>query len=484
MPSKKKNAFYYFMMEFKKKEEAKGRNFKSIHDVTSLAGAIWPKMNQHQRLPYEQMAKQKIESTHGEKFTNLGIPFSRIDAERREKELKEEQKISRVTSLVSDAVAKNALESQDFYIISMGYFCVTSTGSYIPAELGVIRYSLEGGVKDKLHMLINPGPLPLGMALEAQTHSDEDHQLPNPPNAMGEKDFDEIAMKLLSFLLKGESMPLLFTNQDEVAGVENMLCDILDQHMEGSSLIVCRVSHLFFQLKQNAEKYMMSHVNFPSEHMAQQIITRDPYDFTKGISCDFHEAKDNVKHCALSRCVRWAYVISDNCCVEMGIEPLPGVHLPANANINPTPSTCDTMSFVSQCSYMSSSNVSQLTQPVIERRASSSLSSQMPNERASGSGIANPHTNPWGWQPAGLYHQTQPDDDKTELQETIKRDAETSSSSFNKSWGESAQKQMSYGRGSSVALKQAKTIIANIRGAGRGRGMLDQFPPLGGTGHR
>uniref|UniRef100_A0A182NCG6 HMG box domain-containing protein n=1 Tax=Anopheles dirus TaxID=7168 RepID=A0A182NCG6_9DIPT len=491
----KKNAFFYFMIEYKTKEEAKGRSFRGLEQVTPLAGAIWSTMNAAQREPYVRMAKTGGNKTEvQDKLTNLGIPFSRVDAERREKESKTLMLKTLTTELVEKSFQNNELESQNFYFISFAYFCLTSNGTYIPAEVGVVRYSLECGVKDKLHLFINPGTLPLGMAFEAQLHSDEDHQLPIPPNAMGESDFDKIAMTLLAFLLQDGEMPLLFTDHDDVAKVESMLLDVLEERAEGMRLYVCPLAELFFQLKKRGQQDLLERSTFPSVHIAQQIITRDVYDYTKGISCEYHEHRDNVKYCALSRCIRWAYVISDNCCADMSIAMEPGKHLPLSADTshNAT-STFDTLSFVSQddkLSFVSGSAVSRMTYPAVARPGSSVVSKServdIPLPGTSSSSRASSFS-------AALHHRNQEakrqatddemgqmqEDTKTELNETIKHETSTWSNldSTVTSWGEPASKQKSPGWGQSVPLN------LNLRGAGRGRGFArEEFPKLTGAG--
>uniref|UniRef100_A0A182Q4Y0 HMG box domain-containing protein n=1 Tax=Anopheles farauti TaxID=69004 RepID=A0A182Q4Y0_9DIPT len=499
----KKNAFFYFMIDYKKKEESKGRSFRSLAEVTPLAGAIWSNMNTNQRAPYVQQAKTGGKNSEvQEKLTNLGIPFSQIDAEKREKESKDARLKTLTIELVEKAVNNQALDTQNFYFISFAYFCLTANG-YVPAELGVVRYSLGSGVKDKLHMHINPGPLPLGMAFEAQNHADEDHQLPIPPNAMGETDYDKIATALLSFLLQDGKMPLLFTDRDDVGKVENMLIDILGVNAEGMRLYVCPIAELFFQLKKRAQQNLLEQSGFPSVHIAQQIITKDVYDYTKGISCEYHDHRDNVKYCALSRCIRWAYVISDNCCGDMCIQMEPGKHLPLTADTtHNTTSMFDTISFLSQddkCSFVSGSTVSRMTYPAMggpgssisvkaERQRAddhqqpkfSASSSSSSSARSASASFSSMLQQPKQQKQQEMMDETQ-SDIKTEVHETIKRETSHNHDTTTNSWGEPASKQRSHaGRGLSVGLN------INLRGAGRGRGGFlrdtDEFPALGGMG--
>ncbi|XP_035781819.1 protein maelstrom homolog [Anopheles albimanus] len=335
MPKKAaKNGFFFYMLEWKQRAEASGRKTLSLAQVQEQAGPSWVAMNAAQRAPYLEKAKQsKANGGNGVKLTSLGIPVSQIDAERREKEEHAASIITRLKAMLETASRNDTLESLDFYIISFAYFCVNSDGDFLPAEMAVVRFNLKDGVHDKLHMLINPGSLPLGMAYDAQQHANDDHQLPTPPDALGESDFDIINDKLLRFLgYNNGQIPLLFTERDDVAKVENMLQSIFGVSVTKDQLCVGSLADMFFHLKRATEKHGLDAETFGSVHRAQLLITKDIYDYTVGIACDYHETNCNVKNCALSRCVRWGFVIADNCCMDLCIELQPGKHVPANAD--------------------------------------------------------------------------------------------------------------------------------------------------------
>ncbi|XP_058446771.1 protein maelstrom homolog isoform X2 [Malaya genurostris] len=373
-----KGPYYFFMMEFKKKQEAEGYQFRGgAHEVQLKASPHWNAMTNEEKEPYQKMAREHKEwlRDNGEKYTSQGIPLSMVEAEQKNKQQKSEIIRNTITGMLDTAVANNALEKQEFYFISFAYFCVTSSGTYIPAEMGLVRYSLKDGVMDKLHMFIDPGKLPLGMAYDAKVHSEGDHQLPIPPDAKGEKDNDEIILKLFSFLSQQEKMPPLFTETTEIRMVENILKGILNQGaMDENTLLVCPMSELFFHLKRATESFGMDIKTFPSVHIAQAIIQKDVYEYTKDISCEWHEDHGNGKYCPLSKCIRWAFIISDSCCLDLSIEMKPGRHLPMNADTALCSSTLgDTSSYISaqfdNCSFVSTSEVTHVTNPKMQKLA-------------------------------------------------------------------------------------------------------------------
>uniref|UniRef100_A0A1Q3EZN9 HMG box domain-containing protein n=1 Tax=Culex tarsalis TaxID=7177 RepID=A0A1Q3EZN9_CULTA len=372
-----KGPYYFFMMEYKKKKEAEGYTFRGgSFELQSKASPHWNKMTMEEREPYQKMAQQHREflRQNGERYTSQGIPLSVVEAEQKAKEMKADTIKNTISGMLDAGVASNELEKVEFFFISFAYFVVTSNGTYIPAEMGLVRYSLRDGVKDRLHMFIDPGKLPLGFSYDAKVHSESDHQLPIPPDAMGEKDNDEIVLRLFNFLSQGEKMPPLFTETTEIKMVENILKGILTQaNMDENTLLVCPLSELFYQLKRATESFGMDIKTFPSVHIAQAIIQKDVYEYTKDIACDFHEEKGNGKYCPLSKCVRWAFIISDSCCLDLSIEMKPGRHLPLNADtaLCNTTEIGDTSSYIStqfdNCSFVSSSEVTHLTNPMMSK---------------------------------------------------------------------------------------------------------------------
>uniref|UniRef100_A0A182IKG6 HMG box domain-containing protein n=1 Tax=Anopheles atroparvus TaxID=41427 RepID=A0A182IKG6_ANOAO len=336
MPKKKHNAFFYFMLDYKRREEAKGRRFRGMEEVSRLAGPIWQNMDARKRAPFVEQEKQNSAQRSQEKL-NAGSAVSLI-AKEQTVVSKATQIRNRVEAMISQATDNNRLERLEFYFISFGYFCALSDGRYVPAEVGAVRYSLEGGILDTFHMLINPGPLPAGKRLDAKQHSENFHQLPLPPVALGEQDFDMIAHRLGMFLHSSDKnktsenpLPLLFTDRGDIPHVESILKDILNVQATGMEVVVCPLSEMFFLLKKSVLYYSLSlPEGFPSESIPQILLDRDIYSYTPKISCEFHEQQGNGTYCALSRCVRWAYVVSDSCCLDLHIEMIPGKHIPTD----------------------------------------------------------------------------------------------------------------------------------------------------------
>lgn len=51
------------------------------------------------------------------------------------------------------------------------------------------------------------------------------------------------------------------------------------------------------------------------------------------IDSKYHEGIDATRHCALSRVHRWTYLLADHFCEPLGVQLIPGTHLPENAAV-------------------------------------------------------------------------------------------------------------------------------------------------------
>ncbi|KFB37354.1 AGAP002022-PA-like protein [Anopheles sinensis] len=449
MPKKNTpNPFLMFMLEIRSREEAKGRKFRGMEEIKDYAGKQWEKMDAKQRAPYAEQAKvAKLQARAcDDKLTGVGTPFSSVAKEKCSLDERNKFISNSMASMVENAAKNGSLDQLELCFVSMGYFCELSEGTFIPAELAAIRYSLREGVIDRFHTHINPGTLPLGYAYAAQAHSEMNHKLPIPPNALGEKDYDKIATKFREFLsqFSGDEMPLLFTNSEDLVKIDQMLADVMNDDPDNREVFVCPLKELFYHLKKTSVK-MLNEGNrpIPSMHALQVLILKDVYDYSPNISCDFHDNIGDGKYCALSQCIRWAFVISDSCCTDLRIPMKPGKHLPENADTEPADTTLsiamNNLSFATRPNDTFDHNISRITYA-----------------SASASAKDVPKSNAW---------ETSKDTDVTT---SVDRP-------IVKSLGRGFRPMVNVAAGPTTA----RAVLA-----GRGRGtwlMVDKFPPLGST---
>lgn len=381
MPKKPaaKGPFFFFMLEFRRREESRGKSFSGGMDqVMREAGPHWNQLSDAQREVYKDRAKAYKElpkQNYGEKYTAQGIAFSQVEMEKQLLMKKQETIRKTISEMIQTAVLNNALEKLEVFFMSCNYFCKTSTEAYVPAELSLIKYNLELGVLDKYHQLIDPVRLPLGLAHEAMTYSDQTHELPTPPNAMGETDFYAVLQKILNFTDYNskafKKLPIM-TDAKEVQVIESFLSQLNDDVKVEYQFLVIPLGEFFFHLKRATEKYGLDICTFPTKTVADILLKKDAYEYTSGIACDFHEKQGNQRFCALSKVVRWSYIISDNCCLDLSIDLIAGRHLPSNADTTLCSDLYETTSKTNQSqsdgmSFVSASELTHFTLPKIQK---------------------------------------------------------------------------------------------------------------------
>lgn len=142
-------------------------------------------MNAAERAQYGDSPSKKstasIKSSQPMKrFTSFGVSFDEID--RKEADRQKEVKTINVTieEMLQTAELKDSkwialsnftnltfrlseLMEMTIYMLSASYFVKTVTGGVFPAEIAMSKFNLLEGVKDTLHILVNPGKLPFGM---------------------------------------------------------------------------------------------------------------------------------------------------------------------------------------------------------------------------------------------------------------------------------------------------------------------------------
>lgn len=395
MPARKKPAakgpFFFFMLDFRRRQESKGKSFPGGMDqVMQEAGPSWNRLKDSERQVYKDQAaeyKNHPKQNYGEKYTAQGVPYSQVEMEKREL-LKKQQTIGlAISEMIQTAVHNNELEKMQMFFISVNYFCKTSTDLFVPAELAMVRYNLELGVQDKLHELINPGKLPLGMALQAKQYSEETHDLPVPPNALGENDLDNVMQKILNFTeykCKAQKYFPIITDEKQVPVVESILAQCEEDSKIDYQFLVIPLGEFFFHLKRATEKYGLDICTFPSKTIADILLKKDTYEYTSGIACDFHEKQGNTRFCALSKAIRWTYILSDNCCLDLSIDLIAGCHLPSNADTTLSLNLGETTSYTNQDGLsMVSSVQTNYTLPSIHKHRSTSPFDNYEDEKRS-----------------------------------------------------------------------------------------------------
>ncbi|XP_055843862.1 protein maelstrom [Episyrphus balteatus] len=348
-PKKKTNGFMVFTFEWKEKY---GRHM-SLSQATTEAGKIWATMTPQERGPYNEKSKNdRISAKNAnDKLTCTGVPLQQIEKAKLEEEQNIRSMKKNIDKIVRDSLKRNELADQKYYFIMVNYFTKTLQGGvYLPAEVSVCQFSLKDGICRKFHSFVNPGVTIYGHSYEAQQHSDTTHQLPLPPNAMGEQQLGKLYNLILHFIRPddGGEYPPVFTNVESMQIVESAMNFIkADAGANNVDLKIYSIQYLFFTLKEATCE--VGEVEKPASiFVTDAYFDRDIFEYMVGIACDFHEKNDKSNYCTLSCVTRWCYMFSEYMAPDLAIKCIPGRHLPSNTRIESSVAAfSDTESFVS-----------------------------------------------------------------------------------------------------------------------------------------
>uniref|UniRef100_T1PAS7 PiRNA pathway germ-plasm component n=1 Tax=Musca domestica TaxID=7370 RepID=T1PAS7_MUSDO len=369
MPPKKKqkpNAFMVFALEWKSKY---GKGL-SMEQATKRAGEVWTKMDAGQRAPYQDKAKEeKIMTSRNaaHKLTCTGVPVSQIEKEKLDQENKERLMKRDIETTVSRSVQNDELENQNYFFIMVNYFTKTLKGGvYVPAELAVCKFSLKEGVSRVYQTLINPGVNIYGHQYEAQHHSETTHNLPLPPNALGDKNLANIYNEILKFIRDDDSnsYPPIYTHRDCIHIVESVLEFLkADIGANNTELKVYPIQYLLYIMKEATCE--AGELEKPkSFYITDAYFERDFFEFQIGIGCQYHEDIDKCKYCTQSYVTRWGYMFGDYMCGDLAIPLIPGRHCPINTNLNAIITEAPSRNYDDESMVSMSTSLTHVTKPV------------------------------------------------------------------------------------------------------------------------
>ncbi|KAI4463621.1 gamma-interferon inducible lysosomal thiol reductase gilt [Holotrichia oblita] len=241
--SKNRNAFYYFMLDFKNRQ---GQSFKSMVEVSDAAGPHWQRLSDKEKEKYQNLAKRNRENQ------------------------------TKQTSI--------AIDGDYFYLMHINEFCYwEKEDRSFPAEIALGKFNFQDGIvkEDVFHMLVQPGPLPLGYSAQVKAKAEETHQIQH----MGSEDnTEEVLMGLISKLAEGgdEKYPTIYVPEKEVNMVQKVLIYLCNKFDHPYLFDINSLDYLFFSLKNNISP---TGKVWPTASVSKLQLERDVYDYCSGIAC-------------------------------------------------------------------------------------------------------------------------------------------------------------------------------------------------------
>uniref|UniRef100_A0A1B6J7Z9 HMG box domain-containing protein n=1 Tax=Homalodisca liturata TaxID=320908 RepID=A0A1B6J7Z9_9HEMI len=358
MPKKKtpRNAFYFFMLDYKARCERNGERFPNgLRDVQLEAGPEWNVLPANEKKKYEDMAKEekaRLKGDSSNKLTCWHTPYKVVDDEKDEEERFKNEMNSYIENTVSSLASKKLLAEHKFYLVHVNYFCITEGECYHPAELAVSEFSLAEGIIDVYSTIISPGNIPLGYRHNAMQNAENSHKIPIDDNG-GEKNFYNILIAVKNILQRGRASnggmyPPMYTMPDNVSlntsisAVRSVMKNLLSSDTEDydeNMFKIYSLEKLFLELRQACKKLSESEEDdaeaaIPAMSIARTELEKDVFNFIPNIACPFHYDEEAVEYCSKSYVQRWVYLICDHCCGPLDITIVQGKHIPLNADVN------------------------------------------------------------------------------------------------------------------------------------------------------
>ncbi|XP_033227240.1 protein maelstrom homolog [Belonocnema kinseyi] len=356
MPKKTKpNGFLLFMMDYRKREERKGRSFRGgIQEVQNdpQCNQEWQSMSVDKKAEYNRRAKDCKKGGAGKK-TGTGESMDAVEREKMRKVEFAQNMNDEIESIVAMAMEFGNLPLIKFNFIHSNWFHTRSLENnefdYIPAEFAVSEFSLKDGVTKIYHQILKT-EIRCGYTREAMETSQETHQLPWNLQC-GEDRFEVMAENLKEFLkpgMDGNKYPALYTSRQISPAVKALIKRLTHSlNVPNETFIVYELEVLFKYLR-NAAMQKAGVVDSFHTVMAEYELIKDAFSFTPGLDCDFHKNLDGTSQfCSMSIVKRWAFTICDYCCENLGVEMLHGVHLPLKIHSDQS-NMSDTMSVLSE----------------------------------------------------------------------------------------------------------------------------------------
>ncbi|XP_056012960.1 protein maelstrom-like isoform X2 [Ostrea edulis] len=216
-----------------------------------------------------------------------------------------------------------------FYLINFQTLCVTDDGHYLPAEIGVIEYSIRRGISKKLHRFIEPGRIPIGYRGACKEKSEDYHKIPMENFENADSNYRGLWIQLENFVNpngeKPEYPPFYCLGNDIT---ETVYC-LEWIHGRACLGIPNRLKKVYELEGMVYDLYQ--HIGLSvSKTRVIEFLTSNSWDYEPKTRCDYHEELE-CKYCSLGIIQRYAYAMSDSLCGPFKIE-LTNRHLPVRTN--------------------------------------------------------------------------------------------------------------------------------------------------------
>lgn len=328
---KKHNAFFYFMLDWRKEAEQYGVFFTSLKEVQNSpeCSEAWQNLSSYEKQRYRELAK-KTKPSNNIKLNCRGEPVEFL--KQKEFELAEFNRVMRnyISNTINDSLKNKKLNEAKFYFLHFNWLYITNDRIYVPVEYAIGEFTLQDGIIRYHHKILNIKPK-IGYAWQSTETSRNSHKI-LPEFSGGEKDFRRLYYEFIDFLKPAKinnKYPPLFVTRKIHDGVPSFLDQLANAADCRNTFIIYSIELLFTALRNAALN--KQGINAISETVGEREFETEKYAYEKNIECSYHENIDGgSQFCSLSIIRQWSYIICDYSCDWLGIEYRPGFNCAAS----------------------------------------------------------------------------------------------------------------------------------------------------------
>jgi len=357
MGKSKLNSYFFFMQEQRRVKPA--WKDKSNQELMVLCDKLWQGLSPQEKMRFEDMKKDHVEKDGRERerkkgevrisggLDHLGRPLAEIERRDRELRIQGENKIKAVENLVESAALGGTLETKEFFVIQTNVFVKTEEDPpfYVPAEISIAKFSLQGGVLDIYQAFTVPGDIPLGYKRLCLESSRDGHKIPLEVEHMEfdqtvykekviefKQTADEKILQDIPAFLSGSG--IVFCMPEKISQCEGVLSTIAHRSNRVTPAIqILSLPELLFRLvKRSGEGNVL-----PSTNMAEIELEKERFLYQAGLSCAWHENMTDTNTCTSATVWRWCFTVLDLTCQHYKIPLVSGKHIPVSVETEQKP---------------------------------------------------------------------------------------------------------------------------------------------------
>jgi len=344
----RRNAFWYYMQDQKRRRpEWRG---KCAAELQQLCDPGWAALSPQQRRNYEKeraeggaaagpAAMSKGGSGKPGKFAatqeSLSAIARRDKAEREMAEFKEEY----VDKMIDIAEKHGTLNSKTFILVHANIFVKTEDTKPItvPAEIAVLKFSIQDGLSEDFQAFIEPGTIPVGYKRLCFERAERGHKIPvyldmEQPGADGSSGLEytdpDTVLAQLERLMGSADCRALFTMPDHIEQAGDVLAVLASRagKIAAPAPLLLSLPTLLARLHRPIQQARpLSSLTLT--HLAEAELERQRFQFVPLQKCCWHEERE-TEDCSRAWVRRWAFSVLDICCGLHGVIPVSGKHLP------------------------------------------------------------------------------------------------------------------------------------------------------------